>query len=91
MEVDPTYAAKVQNKGKEKVEEFEDLSSDDIGRLKRKIANLLEPGETVCFCCIISIFLCSPFLSFTLQQFIAFSSCVNFTDLLLLCLGLASE
>ena len=51
MEVDPTYAAKVQNKGKEKVEEFEDLSSDDIGRIKRQIANVLEPGETVCFCC----------------------------------------
>lgn len=51
VEVDPTYAAKVQNKGKEKVEEFEDLTSDDIGRLKRQIANMLEPGETVCFCC----------------------------------------
>lgn len=47
VEVDPTYAAKVQNKGKEKAEEFEDLSSDDIGRLKRQIANMLEPGETV--------------------------------------------
>ncbi|NP_001143950.1 uncharacterized protein LOC100276763 [Zea mays] len=47
VEVDPTYAAKVQNKGKEKVDEFEDLSSDDIGRLKRQIANLLEPGETI--------------------------------------------
>ncbi|KAJ1289481.1 hypothetical protein BS78_02G167400 [Paspalum vaginatum] len=47
VEVDPTFAAKVQNKGKAKTEEFEDLSSDDIGRLKRKIANLLEPGETV--------------------------------------------
>jgi len=47
VEVDPTYAAKVQNKGKEKVEEFEDLSSDDIGRIKRQIANVLEPGETI--------------------------------------------
>ncbi|CAL5000162.1 unnamed protein product [Urochloa decumbens] len=47
VEVDPTYAAKVQNKGKEKVEEVEDLSSDDIGRIKRQIANMLEPGETI--------------------------------------------
>ncbi|XP_039816693.1 CD2 antigen cytoplasmic tail-binding protein 2 homolog isoform X2 [Panicum virgatum] len=47
VEVDPTYAAKVQKKGKEKVEEFEDLSSDDIGRIKRQIANVLEPGETI--------------------------------------------
>jgi CD2 antigen cytoplasmic tail-binding protein 2 len=50
VEVDPTFAAKVQKKGKEKVEEFEDLSSDDIGRIKRQIANMLEPGETVRFC-----------------------------------------
>ncbi|RLN04380.1 hypothetical protein C2845_PM13G24840 [Panicum miliaceum] len=47
VEVDPTYAAKVQKKGKEKVEEVEDLSSDDIGRIKRQIANVLEPGETI--------------------------------------------
>ncbi|PAN36582.1 hypothetical protein PAHAL_6G294300 [Panicum hallii] len=47
VEVDPTFAAKVQKKGKEKVEEFEDLSSDDIGRIKRQIANMLEPGETI--------------------------------------------
>ncbi|PUZ52567.1 hypothetical protein GQ55_6G281200 [Panicum hallii var. hallii] len=47
VEVDPTFAAKVQKKGKEKVEEFEDLSSDEIGRIKRQIANVLEPGETI--------------------------------------------
>ncbi|TKW11619.1 hypothetical protein SEVIR_6G243700v4 [Setaria viridis] len=47
VEVDPTFVAKVQNKGKEKVEEFQDLSSDDIGRIKRQIANMLEPGETI--------------------------------------------
>ncbi|XP_062193864.1 uncharacterized protein LOC133897234 isoform X1 [Phragmites australis] len=47
VEVDPKYAANVPNKVKEKVEEFEDLSSDDIGRIKRQIANMLEPGETI--------------------------------------------
>nr|CAB3481649.1 unnamed protein product [Digitaria exilis] len=47
VEVDPTYAAKIQNKGKEKVDEIEDLTSDEIGRIKRQIANMLEPGETI--------------------------------------------
>ncbi|KAL6846065.1 hypothetical protein ACP4OV_023513 [Aristida adscensionis] len=48
VEVDPKYAAKVQkSKGKEKDEEFQDLSSDDIGKIKRRIANMLEPGETI--------------------------------------------
>ncbi|KAL6655919.1 hypothetical protein ACP70R_006745 [Stipagrostis hirtigluma subsp. patula] len=48
VEVDPKYAAKVQNsKGKEKDDEFQDLSSDDIGKIKRRIANMLEPGETI--------------------------------------------
>ncbi|TVU09345.1 hypothetical protein EJB05_42815 [Eragrostis curvula] len=47
VQVDPTFAAKMQNKGKEKEEDFQDLSSDDIGKIKRRIANMLEPGETV--------------------------------------------
>ncbi|WVZ64776.1 hypothetical protein U9M48_014250 [Paspalum notatum var. saurae] len=38
---------KFRTKAKLKQRSLEDLSSDDIGRLKRKIANLLEPGETV--------------------------------------------
>lgn len=64
MEVDPTFVAKVQNKGKEKVEEFQDLSSDDIGRIKRQIANMLEPGETVCFCCLFAVHIVmQPFLA----------------------------
>uniref|UniRef100_A0A0D9XD45 OCRE domain-containing protein n=1 Tax=Leersia perrieri TaxID=77586 RepID=A0A0D9XD45_9ORYZ len=48
VEVDPKYAEKIQKKKeKEKQEEFEDLSSDDIGKIKRRIANMLEPGETI--------------------------------------------
>ncbi|KAL5201879.1 hypothetical protein ABZP36_036233 [Zizania latifolia] len=46
VEVDTKYAAKVQKK-KDKEEEFQDLSSDDIGKIKRRIANMLEPGETI--------------------------------------------
>lgn len=46
VEVDTKYAEKVQKK-KDKEEEFQDLSSDDIGKIKRKIANMLEPGETI--------------------------------------------
>ncbi|GJM98945.1 hypothetical protein PR202_ga15998 [Eleusine coracana subsp. coracana] len=37
----------LKDKGKEKEEDFQDLSSDDIGKIKRRIANMLEPGETV--------------------------------------------
>ncbi|KAK3129934.1 hypothetical protein QOZ80_6BG0486770 [Eleusine coracana subsp. coracana] len=47
VEVDLKLAAKIQDKGKEKEEDFQDLSSDDIGKIKRRIANMLEPGETV--------------------------------------------
>uniref|UniRef100_A0A0E0M0J9 OCRE domain-containing protein n=1 Tax=Oryza punctata TaxID=4537 RepID=A0A0E0M0J9_ORYPU len=48
VEVDTKYAEKVKKKKeKEKEEEFQDLSSDDIGKIKRRIANILEPGETI--------------------------------------------
>ncbi|KAF2915928.1 uncharacterized protein [Oryza sativa Japonica Group] len=48
VEVDTKYAEKVQKKReKEKEEEFQDLSSDDIGKIKRRISNILEPGETI--------------------------------------------
>ncbi|KAF0893946.1 hypothetical protein E2562_033367 [Oryza meyeriana var. granulata] len=48
VEVDTKYAEKVRKKKeKEKEEEFQDLSSDDIGKIKRRIANILEPGETI--------------------------------------------
>lgn len=30
-----------------KEEDVQDLSSDDIGKIKRRIANQLHPGETV--------------------------------------------
>ncbi|KQJ90051.1 CD2 antigen cytoplasmic tail-binding protein 2 isoform X2 [Brachypodium distachyon] len=46
VEVDTKYAEKVQKK-KDKEEEFQDLSSDDIGVIKRRIANMLEPAETI--------------------------------------------
>ncbi|XP_037441147.1 CD2 antigen cytoplasmic tail-binding protein 2-like isoform X4 [Triticum dicoccoides] len=46
VEVDTKFAGKVQKK-KGKEEEFQDLSSDDIGKIKRRIANMLEPAETI--------------------------------------------
>ncbi|KAF7072347.1 hypothetical protein CFC21_077492 [Triticum aestivum] len=46
VEVDTKFAGKVQKK-KDKEEEFQDLSSDDIGKIKRRIANMLEPAETI--------------------------------------------
>lgn len=67
VEVDTKYAEKVQKKReKEKEEEFQDLSSDDIGKIKRRIANILEPGETVClsvYCFYVYVKL-SPYLIF---------------------------
>lgn len=47
-QVDMKLAAKLKQKAKEEEEEFHDLSSDDIGKIKRSIANILQPGETVC-------------------------------------------
>ncbi|XP_012078820.1 CD2 antigen cytoplasmic tail-binding protein 2 isoform X2 [Jatropha curcas] len=49
VEVDPRYASKssmeaVENDDKN---DSSDLSSEDIGIIKKRIANLLEPGETV--------------------------------------------
>ena len=46
MEVDIKYAEKAQKK-KDKEEEFQDLSSDDIGEIKKRIADMLEANETV--------------------------------------------
>ncbi|KAJ3677297.1 hypothetical protein LUZ60_003021 [Juncus effusus] len=49
-EIDTNLAAKLKEKSKEekeKEEEFQDLSSDDVGKIKRKIANILQPGETI--------------------------------------------
>ncbi|XP_078433216.1 CD2-binding protein-like protein [Wolffia australiana] len=45
LEVDPKLAEKVLQRPSK--EEFDDLSSDDIGKIKRRIANALQPGETV--------------------------------------------
>ena len=28
-------------------EDYQELSSEDVGKIKRSIANLLQPGETV--------------------------------------------
>lgn len=47
VEVDTKFAGKAQKK-KDKEEEFQDLSSDDIGKIKWRIACMLEPAETVC-------------------------------------------
>ncbi|XP_057525631.1 uncharacterized protein LOC130805048 [Amaranthus tricolor] len=46
VEVDPSLANKVSTIPKNDDEE-KDLSSDDIGKIKRRIANALELGETV--------------------------------------------
>ncbi|CAM0951166.1 unnamed protein product [Alopecurus aequalis] len=46
VEVDTKYAEKFQNK-KEKEEEFQDLFFDDIGKIKRRIADMLEAKETI--------------------------------------------
>lgn len=50
VEVDPSLANKVSTIPKNDDEE-KDLSSDDIGKIKRRIANALEPGETVIMLC----------------------------------------
>ncbi|KAK9096867.1 hypothetical protein Sjap_022364 [Stephania japonica] len=46
LEIDPSLA-KRNSDGVKTEEEIEDLSSDDIGKIKRRIANALEPAETV--------------------------------------------
>lgn len=46
VEVDPKYSA-LSSVATNDEELIEDLSSKDIGLMKRRIANVLEPGETV--------------------------------------------
>lgn len=46
VEVDTRFAEKFQRKLTVKVV-YEDLSSGDIGKIKRRIANALQPGEMV--------------------------------------------
>ncbi|XP_074577678.1 uncharacterized protein LOC141834126 [Curcuma longa] len=46
FEVDAKLAGKLKPK-ESAVEAYEDLSSDDIGKIKRRIANSLQPGETI--------------------------------------------
>uniref|UniRef100_A0A7C8ZEX7 CD2 antigen cytoplasmic tail-binding protein 2 n=1 Tax=Opuntia streptacantha TaxID=393608 RepID=A0A7C8ZEX7_OPUST len=46
VEVDPQLAERISTVTKNDNEE-QDLSSNDIGKIKRRIANALEPGETV--------------------------------------------
>lgn len=50
VEFDPRYAALSSAAKTSDEEEIEDLSSKDIGTMKRRIANVLEPGETVLQC-----------------------------------------
>ncbi|KAK7331708.1 hypothetical protein VNO80_28445 [Phaseolus coccineus] len=47
IEVDPKYSALKSVPTNDEDEEPPDLSSKDIGIMKRRIANVLEPGETV--------------------------------------------
>lgn len=46
MEVDPKYSA-LNYMATNDEEEIQDLTSKDIAVMKRRIANALEPGETV--------------------------------------------
>ncbi|XP_008790842.1 LIN1-like protein isoform X2 [Phoenix dactylifera] len=46
VEVDTRFAKKHQEKVSAE-EDYQDLSSEDIGKIKRNIANLLQPGETI--------------------------------------------
>nr|XP_029124288.1 LIN1-like protein isoform X2 [Elaeis guineensis] len=46
VEVDGRFAEKHQEKVTAE-EDYQDLSSEDIGKIKRNIANLLQPGETI--------------------------------------------
>lgn len=46
VEIDPKYAA-LSSVATNDEEEVQDLSSKDIAIMKRRIANVLEPGETV--------------------------------------------
>eukprot|EP00262_Sarcandra_glabra_P015649 TRINITY_DN4880_c0_g1_i1.p1 TRINITY_DN4880_c0_g1~~TRINITY_DN4880_c0_g1_i1.p1 ORF type:complete len:403 (-),score=93.23 TRINITY_DN4880_c0_g1_i1:266-1474(-) len=47
VKVDSRFAKKDSEKTIEEEEDFHDLSSEDMGKIKRRIANLLQPGETV--------------------------------------------
>lgn len=48
VEVDPRYAALASvERNEEEEEEAQELSSKDIGIIKRRIADVLEPEETV--------------------------------------------
>ncbi|XP_058085926.1 uncharacterized protein LOC131233278 isoform X2 [Magnolia sinica] len=47
VDVDTKLADKRYKKTDKEGEEFQDLSSEDIGKMKRRIANLLQPSETV--------------------------------------------
>lgn len=46
VDADISYTTK-STQPKYKEEEFKELSSKDIGQIKRRIANILGPGETV--------------------------------------------
>ncbi|KAF3331183.1 LIN1-like protein isoform X1 [Carex littledalei] len=46
-EVDTKFAAKLKAKAKDEEEVFQDLTSDDVGKIKRIIADILQPGETI--------------------------------------------
>lgn len=45
--MDSSYAEKLPKKTTTD-EDYQELSSEDIGKIKRSIANVLQPGETVC-------------------------------------------
>lgn len=46
VDVEPRFAEK-NSKKPIKEEGYQDLSSEDVGKIKRNIANTLNPGETV--------------------------------------------
>lgn len=46
VDVEPKFAEKSSEKPI-KDEGYQDLSSEDVGKIKRNISNILNPGETV--------------------------------------------
>lgn len=61
LAMDPTLADRVSTIPNNDDEEQE-LSSDDVGKIKRRIASVLEPGETVLYSSLYHCYLCAFYL-----------------------------
>lgn len=94
LEVDPKYAGKVPNVTTND-NDAPELSSSDIGKIKRRIADILEPGETVVLIllfffisCSVQFFSIAP-MKHVLELPAKFLSICCVTAVLLLCFCLA--